>query len=68
MTKKPAKPASKTQKPICSFCGKSPQQVFYLVTSKKGRASICNECVQVASSIVFHAKFEKSLAHGSPNK
>ena len=53
MSKKPGgrRKAGPPEMQRCSFCGKSTDEVEMLIPSPKG-ASICNECVEVCSTIL----------------
>jgi len=46
---------------ICSFCGKSAQQVETMVTGPD--VSICDECVALAEKIVSRDKTRKPFKH-----
>ena len=46
----------------CSFCGKSQDDAFALVSS--GEAHICDECVETAAALVTARKATEAAPHG----
>lgn len=47
-----------TQRPVCSFCGRSESQVLYLIPSPTG-AFICNNCIDACNQIVYENLHEQ---------
>lgn len=51
---------------VCSFCGKSKDEIHFLVATKGNDASICDECVSVCIDIMFKA-MRNCDENGNPN-